>query len=149
MLDRLPMGRAVYRIRPDGTELNRLDLMIDFVPVVHLAKTIPDGGEHWGRSVLARVLQALDEPAATDSDSSAASATTGTPIIGLAGARPQVDRATGRPQELQVRAGAVWKLALPHRGPHCQDRARPPTAVTSVKDLAARSVTECETEPLN
>ncbi|MFK0279837.1 hypothetical protein ACIQVL_05090 [Streptomyces sp. NPDC090499] len=109
-LDRLPMSKAAYRVRPDGTELNRLDLMIDFVPIVHIANTIPDGGEHWGRSVLARVLQALDELAATDSDSSAASATTGTPIIGLAGARLPVDRATGQPLELQVKAGAVWQL---------------------------------------
>ncbi|MFI0819810.1 hypothetical protein ACH4TX_27085 [Streptomyces sp. NPDC021098] len=84
--------------------------MIDFVPVVHIANTIPDGGEHWGRSILARVLQALDELAATDSDGSVASATTGTPITGLAGARLPVDRATGRPQELQVKAGAVWQL---------------------------------------
>ncbi|WP_256638184.1 hypothetical protein [Streptomyces murinus] len=109
-LDRLPMGKAAFRVRVDGTELNRLDLMIDFVLVVHVANTIPDGGEHWGRLVLARVLQAPDELAATDSDSSAASATTGTPIIGLAGARLPVDRATGRPQELEVRAGAVWQL---------------------------------------
>lgn len=109
-LDRLPMSKASFRVRPDGTELDRVDLMIDFVPVVHIANTIPDGGEHWGRSVLARVLQALDELAATDSDSSAASATTGTPIIGLAGARLPVDRATGKPQELQVKAGAVWQL---------------------------------------
>ncbi|MEV6132087.1 hypothetical protein AB0M05_35770 [Streptomyces violaceusniger] len=109
-LDRLPTDKAAYRIRPDGTELNRLDLMIDFVPVVHIANTIPDGGEHWGRSVLARVLQALDELAATDSDSSAASATTGTPIIGLAGARLPVDRATGKPEKLTVQAGAVWQL---------------------------------------
>ncbi|WP_442737948.1 hypothetical protein ACQUSN_07515 [Streptomyces pseudogriseolus] len=109
-LDRLPMSKASFRVGADGTELNRLDLMVDFVPVVHIANTIPDGGEHWGRSVLARVLQALDELAATDSDSSAASATTGTPIIGLAGARLPVDRATGKPQELEVKAGAVWQL---------------------------------------
>ncbi|MDI3406278.1 hypothetical protein [Streptomyces cavernicola] len=109
-LDQLPMDTASFRVRPDGTELDRLDLMIDFLPVVHLANTIPDGGEHWGRSLLARVLQALDELAATDSDASAASATTGTPIIGLSGARLSVDRATGRPQELQVKAGAVWQL---------------------------------------
>ncbi|MYQ85452.1 MULTISPECIES: hypothetical protein [unclassified Streptomyces] len=109
-LDRLPMSKASFRLGADGTELNRLDLLIDFVPVVHIANTIPDGGEHWGRSVLARVLQALDELAATDSDGSAASATTGTPIIGLAGARLPVDRATGRPQELEVKAGAVWQL---------------------------------------
>ncbi|MFB7500384.1 hypothetical protein ACFC09_37885 [Streptomyces sp. NPDC056161] len=109
-LDRLPMDRAVFRVRSDGTELNRLDLMIDFVPVVHITNTIPEGGEHWGRSALAHVLQGLDELAATDSDSSAASATTGTPIIGLAGARLPVDRATGRPEKLKVEAGAVWQL---------------------------------------
>ncbi|MDX3224541.1 hypothetical protein [Streptomyces sp. ME19-01-6] len=109
-LDRLPMDKASFRVRPDGTELNRLDLLIDFVPVIHITNTIPEGGEHWGRSAIARVLQGLDELAATDSDSSAASATTGTPIIGLAGARLPVDRATGRPEKLKVEAGAVWQL---------------------------------------
>ncbi|MGW7572404.1 hypothetical protein [Streptomyces sp. NPDC054765] len=109
-LDRLPIDKAAFRVRPDGTELNRLDLMIDFVPVIHITNTIPDGGEHWGRSAVARVLQGLDELAATDSDSSAASATTGTPIIGLAGARLPVDRATGKPEKLKVEAGAVWQL---------------------------------------
>ncbi|MFD8379092.1 hypothetical protein ACFV2X_11225 [Streptomyces sp. NPDC059679] len=109
-LDRLPMHKAAFRVRPDGTELERVDLLIDFVPVIHITNTIPDGGEHWGRSVVARVLQGLDELAATDSDSSAASATTGTPIIGLAGARLPVDRATGRPEKLKVEAGAVWQL---------------------------------------
>ncbi|MER8002126.1 hypothetical protein [Streptomyces sp. NPDC095613] len=109
-LDQLPMDKARFRGRPDGTELNRLDLMIDFLPLIHITNTIPDGGEHWGRSVLARVSQGLDELAATDSDSSAASATTGTPIIGLAGARLPVDRATGRPERLKVEAGAVWQL---------------------------------------
>jgi hypothetical protein len=109
-LDRLPMDKAVFRMRPDGTELDQVDLMIDFVPVIHITNSIPDGGEHWGRSAIARVLQGLDELAATDSDSSAASATTGTPIIGLAGARLPVDRATGKPEQLKVEAGAVWQL---------------------------------------
>ncbi|WP_167543251.1 hypothetical protein [Streptomyces violaceusniger] len=80
------------------------------MPVIHITNTIPDGGEHWGRSAIARVLQGLDELAATDSDASAASATTGTPIIGLAGARLPVDRATGKPEKLTVQAGAVWQL---------------------------------------
>ncbi|WP_043267600.1 hypothetical protein [Streptomyces sp. CT34] len=109
-LDRLPMDKAAFRVRPDGTELKRLDLWIDFVPVIHIANTIPHGGEHWGQPVIAKVLQGLDELAATDSDSAAASATTGTPIIGLAGARLPVDRATGRPVQLTVEAGAVWQL---------------------------------------
>ncbi|WP_157902966.1 hypothetical protein [Streptomyces jeddahensis] len=109
-LDRMPMDTASFRVRPDGTELNRLDLMIDFVPVIHITNTIPEGGEHWGRSAIARVLQGLDELAATDSDSSAASATTGTPIIALSGARLPLDRATGKPEQLKVEAGAVWQL---------------------------------------
>ncbi|MFJ9617866.1 hypothetical protein [Streptomyces noursei] len=109
-VDRLPMDKAAFRVRPDGTELNRLDLMIDFIPVIHIANTIPEGGEHWGLPALAKVLQGLDELAATDSDSAAASATTGTPIIGLAGARLPVDRATGKPERLTVEAGAVWQL---------------------------------------
>ncbi|MEV0264930.1 hypothetical protein AB0I49_26805 [Streptomyces sp. NPDC050617] len=52
---------AAFRVRTDGTELDQLDVMIDFVPVVHLANTIPPAGEHWVRSALARVLQGLDE----------------------------------------------------------------------------------------
>ncbi|MEK2475783.1 hypothetical protein [Streptomyces noursei] len=99
-LNGLPMDKAAFRVRPDGTELNRLDLWIDFVPVVHIANTIPHGGEHWGQPVVAKVLQGLDELAATDSDSASASATTRTPIIGLAGARLPVDRTTGKPQQL-------------------------------------------------
>ncbi|MBM9505274.1 hypothetical protein [Actinacidiphila acididurans] len=109
-VDRLPLDKATFRMRPDGTVLDRLDLLIDFVPVVHVPNTVPDAGEHWGRSVLAKVLQGLDELAATDLDSSAASATTGTPIIGLAGARLPVNRATGKPEQLKVEAGAVWQL---------------------------------------
>ncbi|MFJ5534004.1 hypothetical protein [Streptomyces sp. NPDC093261] len=53
--------------------------MVDFIPVVHIPNTIPDVGEHWGKSTLATVLQLLDELAATDTDSASASATTGTP----------------------------------------------------------------------
>ncbi|MHA6762389.1 hypothetical protein [Streptacidiphilus sp. PAMC 29251] len=78
----LPMDKAAYRQRGDGEALDRLDLMCDFIPVVHITNTIPDGGGHWGKSTLGTVLQALDELAATDTDSSSASATTGTPQTG-------------------------------------------------------------------
>jgi hypothetical protein len=84
--------------------------MADFIPVVHITNSIPASGEHWGKPTVATVLQALDELSASDTDSSGASATTGSPIIGLAGARLPIDRATGQPLPVKVRAGTVWQL---------------------------------------
>ncbi|MEU0009398.1 hypothetical protein ABZ079_35560 [Streptomyces sp. NPDC006314] len=106
----LPLGKATYRVRSDGQVLDRLDLMVDFVPVVHVPNSIPDVGEHWGKSTLAGVLQLLDELQATDTDSASASSTTGTPIVALAGARLPIDRATGQPLPVRVEAGTVWQL---------------------------------------
>ncbi|MFE9770671.1 hypothetical protein ACFYOV_03095 [Streptomyces sp. NPDC005931] len=106
----LPMHKATYRVRSDGEVLDQLDLMVDFIPLVHVANSIPASGEHWGKPTIATVLQALDELSATDTDSSGASATTGSPIIGLAGARLPIDRATGQPLPVKVRAGTVWQL---------------------------------------
>ncbi|MDX2849330.1 hypothetical protein PV342_12845 [Streptomyces sp. PA03-3a] len=107
----LPPDKAAYRVRSDGQVLDHLDLMHDFIPVVHIPNTIPDVGEHWGKSSLATVLQLLDELAATDTDSASASATTGTPIVALAGARLPIDRATGQPMPVRVEAGTVWQLS--------------------------------------
>ncbi|MFF4504809.1 hypothetical protein [Streptomyces sp. NPDC001401] len=107
----LPADKAAYRVRSDGQVLDRLDLMCDFIPVVHIPNTIPDVGEHWGKSTLATVLQLLDELAATDTDSASASATTGTPIVALAGARLPIDRSTGQPLPVRVEAGTVWQLS--------------------------------------
>jgi hypothetical protein len=106
----LPLHKARYRVRSDGEVLDRLDLRVDFIPVVHIANSIPASGEHWGKPTVATVLQALDELSATDTDSSGASATTGSPIIGLAGARLPIDRGTGQPLPVKVRAGTVWQL---------------------------------------
>lgn len=107
----LPADKATYRVRSDGQVLNRLDLMHDFIPVVHIPNTIPDVGEHWGKSTLATVLQLLDELAATATDSASASSTTGTPIVALAGARLPIDRSTGQPLPVRVEAGTVWQLS--------------------------------------
>ncbi|WP_043676715.1 hypothetical protein [Streptomyces xylophagus] len=106
----LPMHKARYRVRSDGEVLDRLDLRVDFIPVVHITNSIPSSGDHWGKPTVATVLQALDELSATDTDGSGASATTGSPIIGLAGARLPIDRATGQPLPVKVRAGTVWQL---------------------------------------
>nr|BFD90968.1 hypothetical protein KitaXyl93_23280 [Kitasatospora sp. Xyl93] len=106
----LPADKARYRVRRDGEVLQALDLQIDFVPVVHITNSIVEVGEHWGQPVISRVMQALDELAATDTDSSAASGTTGTPIVALSGVRLPKDRTTGAPVPLKVEAGTVWSL---------------------------------------
>lgn len=123
-LDELPLGKADFRTRPDGQVLDRLDLMIDFIPVLHVSNTVADG-EHFGQSMLAKVMQALDELAETDTDSARASATTGAPIIGLAGARAEVDRVTGRPKPLAVQPGTIFQLADGGRMDGCTGYLQP------------------------
>ncbi|MFF3659273.1 hypothetical protein [Streptomyces olivochromogenes] len=107
----LPANKAAYRVRSDGQVLDRLDLMVDFIPVVHVPNSIPDVGERWGKPTLATVRQLMDELQATDTDSASASSTTGTPIVALAGARLPIDRSTGQPLPVRVEAGTVWQLA--------------------------------------
>ncbi|MGW2739113.1 hypothetical protein ACWC4D_33550 [Streptomyces sp. NPDC001288] len=84
-VDSLPLDGAVFATRGDGEVLDHLDLLIDFVPVVHVPNTVPPAEEHWGQSSLAKVLQVFDELASSDTDSAKASATTGSPMIGLWG----------------------------------------------------------------
>ncbi|MFE3196788.1 hypothetical protein [Embleya sp. NPDC059237] len=108
-IDHLPLDKARFRIRSDGEVLAGLDLRCDFIPIVHITNSIP-GEDHWGVSTLARPTQLLDEIAGTDTDSSSASATTGSPILALAGATTRIDRATGRPETLTVTPGAVYNL---------------------------------------
>jgi hypothetical protein len=59
-------------------------LDIDFVPVVHFPNTVNIQG-HFGTSVLANVLQILDDVQATDTDVQASAATTGSPPIVISG----------------------------------------------------------------
>ncbi|MFD3511910.1 hypothetical protein [Streptomyces sp. NPDC058657] len=138
-LDDLPLDKARFRTRADGVILSRLDLRLDFIPLIHISNTVADG-EHFGQSSLAKVMQALDELAETDTDSARASATTGAPIIGLAGARAEVDRVTGRPKPLSVEPGTVFQLAdggrmdvLDTSGQLAELRAR----VEEIRDRAA------------
>lgn len=60
------------------------DLLLDFIPVVHLPNTAA-GEEYFGVSSLARVLQIIDDLISTDTDLQAASATTGSPPIAING----------------------------------------------------------------
>ncbi|MER6076970.1 hypothetical protein [Streptomyces sp. NPDC001833] len=108
-IDTLSLARARFRTNADGEMLNRLDLQLDFIPLVHVPNTI-NGAEHYGESSLLSAAQLLDDLAAADTDSQRASATTGSPIIGLSGARLPVDRRTGNPLPVQVEPGMVWPL---------------------------------------
>lgn len=108
-IDALSLARARFRTNADGIVLDRLDLQMDFIPLVHVSNTI-NGAEHFGQSTLLSAAQILDDLAAADTDSQRASATTGSPIIGLSGARLPVDRKTGNPLPVQVEPGMVWPL---------------------------------------
>jgi hypothetical protein len=102
-VDSLPMEKAHFATRSDGEVLDHLDLLIDFLPVVHIPNTVPAAEEYWGQSSLAKVLQVFDELAGSDTDSARASATTGLPMVaisGVADTRAQMD----------VGPGALFKL---------------------------------------
>ncbi len=113
--DAFDLDKATIRVEwidgQEPREVRDLDLGIDFLPVVHMPNT-PPGGDHYGQSSLARVLQLLDDIQNADTDAQAASATTGSPIIGLSGsATGGDDPLTGRRgQSLDVKPGAVWRL---------------------------------------
>ncbi|MFJ2279235.1 hypothetical protein ACIOEZ_34365 [Streptomyces sp. NPDC087866] len=102
-VDSLPAAGAVYATRSDGEVLDHLDLLIDFIPVVHVPNTVPPAEEHWGQSSLAKALQVFDELAGSDTDSARASATTGLPMLAVSGV-------TDPRQELSASPGMVFKL---------------------------------------
>lgn len=86
-------AKADFQVNEDGDIARRLDLGIDFIPVLHTPNT-PAHREHFGRSALTIVAQLLDDLAALDTDVQAASALAAGPVIHLAGAAlPQ-----GRPR---------------------------------------------------
>ncbi|MFG2359390.1 hypothetical protein [Streptomyces sp. NPDC048521] len=102
-VDSLPLDKATFATRSDGEVLDHLDLLIDFVPVVHVPNTVPSAEEHWGQSSLAKVLQVFDELAGSDTDSARASATTGLPMVAISGV-------TDPRTQLDVGPGALFKL---------------------------------------
>lgn len=75
---------AVYATNADGNEVRDLDLNCDFIPVVHVPNTT-SRKEHFGRAVVTKVLQLLDELQAADTDLALTARTTGFPPIGVTG----------------------------------------------------------------
>jgi hypothetical protein len=106
-LSTLKAGATVYDLSdgaadftmgdPKAVVQNRVDLHVDFVSVVHVPNDAA-GRRHFGRSLLLRVSQILDELAETDTDLAATSADLGSPpVIG-----------SGVTGELPVGPGAMW-----------------------------------------
>lgn len=93
-VDALSLRHARSRTNADGDVLDHLDLGFDFIPLVHVPNTVSSAG-HFGQSSLLSHTQLLDDIASADTDSHRASATTGSPIIGLSGARLPIDLRTG------------------------------------------------------
>ncbi|MFD9443404.1 hypothetical protein [Streptomyces sp. NPDC060001] len=100
-VDDLPMDKAQFATNSQGEVLHGLDMLIDFLPVIHVPNTVPAAGEHWGQSSLGKVLQVFDELSGSDTDSSKASATTGAPILVLSG------KALNGQQQYSVAPGTV------------------------------------------
>ena len=116
--DDLALKNAEWRIDDDGQPVRDVDLGIDFIPVIHVPNT-PPGGDHFGQSSLAKVLQILDDLQNADTDAQAASATTGNPIIGISGdlvVHPAGEDPTANPGQVGVKnryvvkGGEVWTL---------------------------------------
>ncbi|MFE0207004.1 hypothetical protein [Streptomyces sp. NPDC058985] len=104
-VDSLSTETATFATRGDGEVLDHLDLLIDFIPVIHLPNTVPPAEEHWGQSSLAKVLQIFDELTSADTDSAKASATTGAPVVGVWG-----KAADSRLEVHAIQAGMFLKL---------------------------------------
>lgn len=102
-VDSLPEAKAHFASNAQGEVLDQLDIYQDFISVLHIPNTIPEAGEHWGQSSLAKPLQVFDELAATDTDSARASGTTGLPMIGISGV-------TNPKQGFDVAPGAVFAM---------------------------------------
>lgn len=107
-LDRLTLDEAEFRLDDEGRPIRDLDLGIDFVPIIHQPNTVA-GQDHFGQSLLAKVTQVIDDLQQADTDAEAASATTGTPMIGLT-ETAQNAAIGGRDEGLVVRPGQIFRL---------------------------------------
>lgn len=67
-----------------------VDLEIDFIPVIHIPNDV-SLQDHFGNSLIAHVLQLLDEIQAVDTDISRAGALAGTPAIAISGSTIKTD----------------------------------------------------------
>ncbi|MFD3516347.1 hypothetical protein [Streptomyces sp. NPDC058657] len=100
---------ATFMTREDGQVLDHLDLHLDFIPVIHIPNSVPEDG-HWGESSLAILMQLFDELQGADTDSSQASATTGSPMLGVVNPDAKGSRRGSEPRKMKVQPGLVIEM---------------------------------------
>jgi hypothetical protein len=100
-LSDLSDSAATWAATEDGVEARRLDLGLDFIPVIHIPNT-PASREHFGSSALLLVAQLLEDIHATDTDVQAAAALAAGPVIAMSGAK--------REETTRVQPGTVFHL---------------------------------------
>lgn len=98
-IDDLASASAVYLRNEDGLEIRDLDLQIDFIPIVHIPNTA-SFEHHFGRSIISRVLQLLDDIQNADTDKQGASEIIGTPPIALSGVAADDEETTYGPGQV-------------------------------------------------
>lgn len=102
-VERFPLSRATFALTDtsDGpVNVDHLDLMIDFIPVVHVPNTV-EIKDHFGEALVTSVAQILDDLARADTDASKAAQLAGVPMVAAAGIATQ---------DLKVRSGSVVGL---------------------------------------
>jgi hypothetical protein len=82
-VDDLDDRGAEFLRNADGIEMNRFDLGIDFIPIVHVPNTITE--HHYGESVLARIAQLLDDLGQNDTDLATTADLAGAPPLAVKG----------------------------------------------------------------
>lgn len=97
-VDNFPLNKAQFVQNSEGVPFDRLDLELDFIPVVHLPNSIAIK-EHFGESVLASVAQLLDDIQHGDTAAMLAAALAGTPMVAVDG--------PGGSDELVVKPGLL------------------------------------------
>jgi hypothetical protein len=104
-VDTLPLSDAEFAVTEDGEVADRLDLHLDFLPVVHVPNSVAEQA-HYGAAVIDKVAQLLDDLSSMDTDVAGSSALAGRPPVGLSG---QI--AVGKAGEtITYGPGEVWHL---------------------------------------
>jgi hypothetical protein len=102
-LDRLIKNATVYSEELSTTTVvvqDWTDLLVDFIPVVH----VPNTPGEWGASILLRVGQILDDLANTDTDTALIGQTSAAPTLATDSPAPLID---GRPGST-IQGAAGW-----------------------------------------
>jgi hypothetical protein len=114
-VDTLPLDQAQFGFTEDGQVADRLDLRIDFLPVVHVPNNVA-GAEHFGQSVIDMVAQLIDDLSMVDTDVAGSATLAGTPVIGLAGATlPQSAVQPDGTAAVTLSRGQVWSMGAQGR----------------------------------